>query len=105
MLFLVGALIVVLTASVALAKDFICEKVTPESCNGTDSAETITGTDQPNTIYGKGGGDTINGRGGADDLYGNNGNDTVHGGEGGTSSDKEQVRGGALSTTVKASSW
>ena len=100
-----GALLLALTASVAMAhdgfRDFTCKKISPNACEGTSGKDHIRGTDQPNTINARGANDIVAGGGGADDLFGNNDADELRGGLGGTEEDPEQLRGGNGNDTVK----
>ena len=66
-LVVVMALLLSLTAGVALAKVI----------EGNDRANTLRGTAENDDIYGFGAGDYINGRAGNDDLYGGRGPDEI----------------------------
>ncbi len=105
MLLTVGALLLTMAASVAMAhdgfRDFTCKKISPNACEGTSGKDHIRGTDQPNTIYGRGANDIVAGGGGADDLFGNNDADELRGGLGGTATDPEQLYGGNGNDTVR----
>jgi hypothetical protein len=78
LLVLLAALVLALTASVAMAA----------TLNGTPGDDVINGTPEPDQISGwggndqlsgRGGGDTINGGPGNDDIFGDKGNDTLRG--------------------------
>jgi hypothetical protein len=96
------ALLLALTAGVAVARDFSSEATNGDDViSGTESADFIPGKGGSDRLYGRGAGDTIkggfgndpalkgaegndsiNGNLGNDHLYGGPGNDTLNGGQG-----------------------
>ncbi len=68
----VAALMVALSASVALAASISCPNSSDGKCFGTAVGDGMYGTPGVDTIYGFGGADLIYGYGGADTLYGGN---------------------------------
>ena len=78
----VGALLLALSAGVALAVFEVCEN----DCVGTRGDEagqdTLIGDNSDNEMIGKSAADQLDGRGGDDTLRGQSGNDTLVGGDG-----------------------
>ena len=67
-----GALLLTLTATLALAETFV----------GTDGHDELMGTPRADKMYGKGGDDVVQGARGNDLIYGGYGDDWVTGDEG-----------------------
>jgi Ca2+-binding RTX toxin-like protein len=70
----VGAVLVVAFAGVALAATIQC---TGGPCFGTNNPDQITGSAQADQIEARAGDDTVNAGTGGDDLFGDQGNDTI----------------------------
>lgn len=77
----VGALMIALTASVALAATIIGTDGKDElrGTNGADVIKALAGSD---FLDGRGGDDTLRGNGGSDFVFGNSGDDRIFGGPG-----------------------
>ena len=90
LLTLVVALMVALTAGVAVAKN-INGTNGPNTLRGTNAADTINGRGGADEIYGRDGMDTLKGNDAADRVYGMEGNDAISGGFG----NDPALRGGA----------
>jgi len=99
LLLTVGALLLALTAGVAVAVTKTCGK---SPCYGTDKRDLLyeqAGDNLDDTIYGKSGGDTIDANNFAADkdvLYGQRGNDTLYVNDGDT---EDEARGGTGTDT------
>ncbi len=89
----VGASLLALTATVAMAATIHCRG---GDCFGTNNGDSMYGTSRHDAIFAKAGGDFVTGRGGADDLNGQDGDDRVLGGPG-----DDWVKGGNQNDTVK----
>jgi hypothetical protein len=76
-----GALMLVLTAGVAVAATIIdCPNILDtQNCMGTPKGDVMTGTDEDDVIRGRGGRDRINdaAKQDVDTIAGNGGNDTI----------------------------
>lgn len=79
MMVLVGALLLALTAGVAVARTYTCSAA---NCPGTDNPDKITGTDRSQTFEVFAAADVVNAKGGADTIYGGRGGDDLNGGKG-----------------------
>jgi Ca2+-binding RTX toxin-like protein len=75
-----GALLLAITAGVALADTLACPVF--GQCTGTDSDDTIFGTNGGDDIRGEGGGDVIFAQDGGDTVSGGSGRDDIRGGNG-----------------------
>lgn len=98
-----GALILMLAAGVAVAKTFTCTT----TCYGTSERDVITGTDKSQTFYLKAGNDVAYAKGGADTVYGGAGNDDMYGANGADTlrdwdgqGDYDEAFGGANNDTI-----
>ena len=90
LLFVVGALMTVVTATAAFAQELSDGLPDRPEINGTNSAEVLLGSSANDVIRGYGGGDYLDGfgaddelRGGGDLLIGQTGSDFILGGKGG----------------------
>jgi Ca2+-binding RTX toxin-like protein len=106
MLVVTGALLLTLTAGVALAATYKC---IDGSCPGTNERDVIAGDGSDQTFrlmegndvgIGKGGADLLLGDGGNDDLYGNRGDDVLR--DQGDRGDYDELFGGKGNDVLRA---
>ena len=79
LLFVVGALITVVTATAAFAQELSDGLPDRPETNGTNSAEVLLGSSANDVIRGYGGGDYLDGFGADDELRGGKGGDLLIG--------------------------